>query len=116
MCEIAHLDRLQGEYETAESALTETMDLVVQMESKRYAIAGLQEAFQLASARARHECAARLLGKLETLRQEIGAPLTPRRRTEFDRAIASSREALGEDAFTTLREEGRLASLDRLYP
>jgi hypothetical protein len=57
-----------------------------------------------------------LLGKLETLRQEIGSPLTPRRRTEFERAIAASREALGEDAFATLREEGRLASLDRLYP
>ncbi|PYL52270.1 MAG: hypothetical protein DMF33_07960 [Verrucomicrobia bacterium] len=116
LCEIAHLDRLQGEYETAESALTETMDLVVQMESKRYAIAGLQEAFQLASARGQHERAARLLGKLEALRQEIGAPLTPRRRTEFDRAVASSREALGEDTLAILREEGCLASLERLYP
>jgi ATP/maltotriose-dependent transcriptional regulator MalT len=110
------LDRLQGEYETAESALTEAMALVSQMESKSYAIAGLQEASQLASARGQHERAARLLGKLEGLRQEIGAPLAPRCRAEFDRAIASSREALGEDAFTTLREEGRLASLDRLYP
>jgi len=36
-------------------------------------------------------------------------------RGEFDRAIASCREALGEDAFATLREEGRLASLDRLH-
>jgi predicted ATPase/class 3 adenylate cyclase len=116
LCELAHLDRLQGEYQTAESALAETMDLVSQMESKRYAIAGLQEALQLASAQDRHECAARLLGKLEALRQEIGAPLAPRCRTEFDRAIASSREALREDAFATLREEGRLASLDRLYP
>ena len=116
LCEIARLDRLQGEYQTAESALTETIDLVGQMDSKRYAIAGLQEAFQLASARGQHELAARLLGKLEALRQEIGAPLPPRCRTEFDRAVASSREALAEDAFTTLREEGRLASLDRLYP
>jgi tetratricopeptide (TPR) repeat protein len=116
LCEVVHLDRLQGEYETAESALAETMDLVSQMDSKRYAIAGLQEAFQLASGRGQHERAARFLGKLEALRQEIGAPLPPRCRTELDRAVASSREALGEDAFASLREEGRLASVDRLYP
>src|SRR5207245_968918 len=60
--------------------------------------------------------AGRLLGKLAALRQEIGAPLTPRRRTEFDRAVASSREALGEDTLAILREEGCLASLERLYP
>ena len=115
LCELAHLDRLQGEYQTAESALAETMELVRQMESKRYALVGLQEAFQLASAQDRHECAARLQGKLEALREEIGAPLAPHCRSEYERATASSREALGEDAFAILREEGRLASLDRLH-
>ena len=115
LCELAHLDRLQGEYQTAESALAETMELVGQMESKRYAIVGLQEAFQLASAQDRHECAARLLGKLEALREEIGAPLGPRYRTEYERATARNREALGKDAFASLLEEGRLASLDQLH-
>ena len=90
------------------------MELVRQMESKRYAIVGLQEAVQLASAQDRHERAARLLGKLEALREEIGAPLAARCCTEYERATASSREGLGEDAFASLREEGRLASLDRL--
>jgi predicted ATPase/class 3 adenylate cyclase len=115
LCELAHLDRLQGEYQTAESALAETMELVRQMESKRYAIVGLQEAFQLASAQNQHECASRLLGKLEALREEIGAPLAPRYRTEYERATARNREALGEDASVILREEGRLASLDQLH-
>jgi hypothetical protein len=91
------------------------MELVRQMESNRYAIVGLQEAFQLASAQDQHECAARLQGKLEASREEIGAPLAPRCRIEYERATASSRQAVGEDAFASLREEGRLASLDRLY-
>src|SRR4029077_12144865 len=115
LCELAHLDRLQGEYQTAESALSATMELVRQMESKRYAIIGLQEALQLASAQNRHECAAMLLGKLEALREEIGAPVAPRYGTEYERATARNREALGEDAFAILREKGRLASLDQLH-
>jgi len=115
LCELAHLDRLQGEYQTVESAVAETMELVRQMESKRYAIVGLQEAFQLASAQDRHEHAARLLGKLEVSREEIGASVAPRCRSEYERATARSREALGEDAFANLREEGRLTSLDRLH-
>ena len=91
------------------------MVLVRQMESKRYAIVGLQEAFQLANAQDRHECAARVQGKLEALREEIGVPLAPRCRSEYERATVSSREGLGKDAFATLQEEGRMTSLDRLY-
>lgn len=55
------------------------------------------------------------MGKLEALREEIGAPLRLVTRTGYERATARSRQALEEDAFATLREEGRLASLERLY-
>jgi hypothetical protein len=55
------------------------------------------------------------LGKLEALREEIGMPLTPRSRGGWERAIEISRTALGEKSFSKVREEGRLASLDRVH-
>ena len=88
------------------------MELVRQMESRRYAIVGLQEAFQLASAQDRHEHATKLLGKLEASRDEIGMPMTPRSRGDWERAIETNRAALGEKSFSKLREEGRLAPLN----
>lgn len=42
-------------------------------------------------------------------------PLTPRSRGGWERAIEISRTALGEKSFSKVREEGRLASLDRVH-
>jgi predicted ATPase/class 3 adenylate cyclase len=114
LCELAHLDRLQDRCDAAESSLAEAMELIRQMDSRRYLVAVLQESVFLATAQARHERAVERLGKAEALREEIGMPLTPRSRDNWERAIEINSTALGEKSFSKLREEGRLASIDRL--
>jgi tetratricopeptide (TPR) repeat protein len=56
--------------------------------------------------------AARLFGAAEVLREAIGAPLYAHDRAIRDRALASVRAALGEEAFATARMEGRAMPLE----
>jgi DNA-binding CsgD family transcriptional regulator/tetratricopeptide (TPR) repeat protein len=56
------------------------------------------------------ERAARLCGAAEALREAIGAPV-PRHRGQYERAIAISRESLGESVFAATWAAGRELSL-----
>jgi len=60
--------------------------------------------------------AARLAGTAEAVREEIGAPLTPRARADLEGALAPVRAALGADGFAAARAEGRAANRLRLLP
>ncbi|MCC8249218.1 BTAD domain-containing putative transcriptional regulator [Saccharothrix luteola] len=54
-----------------------------------------------------HDRAARLLGAAATLRERAGAPLPPGERGDVTRITATTRSALGDDAFTTAVAQGR---------
>ncbi len=53
------------------------------------------------------EEAARLLGAFSALREEIGAPVTPAEREEYERTVAVARETLGDERFARAWETGR---------
>lgn len=59
--------------------------------------------------------AARLWGAAERLREEIGAPLTPSRRPDVEKAIAAARASLGADdtTFDAAWREGRAMTLEQ---
>jgi len=60
--------------------------------------------------------AARLWGMAEALREAIGAPLHPVERSDYDPAVAAVRDQLGEGAFITTWQEGRLLPADQALP
>ncbi len=58
--------------------------------------------------------AARILGRAERLREEIGAPLKPSERPRYDRQVAAARVALRDDAaFDRAWQEGRALALEQ---
>jgi hypothetical protein len=59
------------------------------------------------------ERAARLFGAAEALREALGAPLPPVERAHYDRSVAATRAALGEEAFAAAWAEGRALSLEQ---
>jgi hypothetical protein len=59
------------------------------------------------------ERAARLWGAAERLRQAIGCRPPPAARATYERAIATARTALGEEAFATAWEAGRALMLEQ---
>lgn len=56
---------------------------------------------------------AQLLGAAESLRQKIGAPLTPVDRVDYERDVEAARRALGEEAFAAAWAEGRAMELEQ---
>jgi hypothetical protein len=60
--------------------------------------------------------AARLWGMAEALREALHAPLHPLERADYDPAVAAVRAQLGEGAFISTWQEGRLQSADQALP
>jgi hypothetical protein len=73
------------------------------------------EAFAaVALALAGPEPAARIWGRAERLRDEIGAPMAPLASPWYDRQVAAARAALGDDvAFELAWREGRAMNLEQ---
>jgi tetratricopeptide (TPR) repeat protein len=59
------------------------------------------------SARGQLECAARIFGSAEMLRETIGRPMSPGERAEHDRWVAATRAGLGDAAFRSAWQEGK---------
>ncbi len=59
------------------------------------------------------ERAARLWGAAERLRQAIGVRPPPATRATYERAVATARTALGEEAFATAWEAGRALTVEQ---
>lgn len=60
--------------------------------------------------------AARLWGTAEALREALGAPLHPVERADYGSAVAAVRDQLGEGAFISTWQEGRLLPADQVLP
>ena len=112
--ELGRLARLQRDYEIAYSLLKEGFELAKQMDSKRAAAPVLQQLAYLANAQSQHDRAARLLGKVDALREEMGSRVPPCDFAEHENAIKQASAALGKELFAKLWAEGRSASLDQI--
>lgn len=114
LCELARLARLEGDHHCAHLFLSESLELARQMESKNWTVSVFQQLAYLAGAQQMYDCSAKLLGKVERLREEMRTPVAPRDRVEYDTAIKDARAVLGEEVFTTLWKEGRDANSDQV--
>jgi predicted ATPase/DNA-binding SARP family transcriptional activator/Tfp pilus assembly protein PilF len=57
--------------------------------------------------------AARLWGATQALREQIGAPLPPSAREEYDRDVAAARVVLGDEAFSAAWTEGQQMTIEQ---
>jgi predicted ATPase len=70
------------------------------------------EGVAVAVAARRPECAARLLGFAEVLREEVGSPRHPFGQAVYEHALVELREALGDDGLQREWEAGKALSLE----
>jgi hypothetical protein len=72
----------------------------------------LERVARLAEAESVPERAARLLGAAQALREQLGAPMPPVERPDYERFVTAIRTALGEGAFNHAWSEGKRVPLD----
>jgi predicted ATPase/DNA-binding SARP family transcriptional activator/TolA-binding protein len=97
---------MEGALEQADGWLRECLAMHRKLLSPVYAFTLLTCIAALRAAQGRHPEAARLLGTAEHLRENLGIVLPPPFRGTSQQAIATVREALGEERFVTLWQEG----------
>jgi hypothetical protein len=105
--------RRQGDHAAARSLDAESLTIHEEL-GNRLGIAAALEAIAALNAREnKMEPAARLWGAAERLREEIGSPLPPAEREEYDCAVSAARQARGDEAFLAAWEQGRALTLEQ---
>ena len=102
----ARIARIQGDYSSAQSRLTEGMRLFKEAGDLRgigYSLAGLA---LLASAQGDLSRAATLFGATASIQDEVGSFLEVPLRIEYDEHLAAVQIELGEEAFSDAQIEG----------
>jgi non-specific serine/threonine protein kinase len=108
---VAHDKR---DYPNAQTLLKEALAIQRELGDRRSISESLEGFAAVAFALTGPESAARIWGRAERLREEIGAPIAPAQRPWYDRQVAAARAVLGDDAaFDLAWQEGREMKSDQ---
>ena len=92
----------------------ESLRLQVALGSQAYVPACLEVVGMLLVAQGRAREAVECWGTAERLREEMGAPLYPAERADYEQALATARTELGEEAFAAGRVKGRSTPVEQV--
>jgi hypothetical protein len=112
---LGSIDKDQGDYATARLRYTESLRLSHEIGSKSQIVLTVEALASLAAEQEREENTARLWGAASALRETLGSPLPPKERAAWERAVATVRKAMGEEAFTAAWEEGQAMTLEQVF-
>jgi tetratricopeptide (TPR) repeat protein len=115
---LGYVEELRGDLDAAEACHQEGLRLAQGLPDEvpvALALAGLA---CVAAARRQPRRAAVLLGAAESVRERAGVPLLPHERADVERAAGPAAGALGAQAFTELKDQGRRMSVQEAagYP
>jgi predicted ATPase/transcriptional regulator with XRE-family HTH domain/Tfp pilus assembly protein PilF len=106
--------RKTGNYDQASEFFTEALMSLRDLGNKDLILGSLGGLATIASAQGLPRRAARLFGAEEVLREELGSPLPPVDRQEYERYVENARGMMAEATFKKLWMEGRETPLDRI--
>jgi excisionase family DNA binding protein len=109
---LAKLARDRGDDRSAVTAHHEALQLWSDVGDRWPIVQALAGLSAIASAHGQSSSAAVLLGAIDALKHEVGAPIFPSARVNYDRAASAALADLGEERFVALRADGRRRRLD----
>ena len=116
ICDMLHTQGLAecalGRLNAAESHFTESLRISWDLGDRAKMANGLDGFADLAMAKESPGRAAQLWGAAERLREEIGVPIPPFNRVNYENALSATRAALGDDSFERAWREGREMTLE----
>ncbi len=104
---LGRIARIQGEFDSAQSRLVESLKLFQEAGDRRGIGYVLAAFVTLSAAQGNLRGAAQLGGVVASLQDVLGSFLEAPLQIEYDRQLAELKEALGEDAFNAALAEGR---------
>jgi hypothetical protein len=101
-----------GNLDLAEASLAESLTIVGDLKEPVITVWALERCAELAIPKRAPKRAATIWGAAARLRDEIGIPIPFNEEADYKRAVATTRVALGEDAFDKAWSEGSAMELD----
>ena len=103
----------EGDYPSARALYEESLAIRLELGGRLGIAASLEALASVDGSLAIPDRAVRLLGAAERHREEIGAPLPPNERVQYEEQVAAARVALGDDAaFDAAWQEGRAMTVE----
>jgi predicted ATPase/class 3 adenylate cyclase len=103
----------RGELAAAGACYQESLAIAREIDAKNFIASALEGAGAVVAAQGEPGWAARLWGAAQSLRVAIGTPLPPVYRADHERALATARSHLGEEAFATALAAGGTMALEQ---
>jgi len=110
---LGNVTRDQGDYLVSRAQYEESLSILSELGDRWLLAHVLEDMGGLAALRGQPECALHLVGAAATLRETIGAPISPTYQDKLDRMLAPARQALGEAEATLAEAEGRAMQLEQ---
>lgn len=110
---LGNLAREQGEYESAASFYFESMEIIKGLEDMWATSYLLEDLGCLSALQGQPERALQLVGAAATLRETIGAPLSPAEKQKLEGALELARSAISDDQQAIAYEQGQRMSIDQ---
>ena len=107
MAALASVDLALGDLTTAEALCREGLEQSARMGQRKAVAECLEASGAVCVAREQTGRAARLFAAAEALRDEMGVPIPPYERADYDHNLAAIRKALGKRAFARAWADGR---------
>ena len=103
----------QGHYDRALAIHTQCLTLAHEMDDRRIIALSLEKLAGVAAGTGRAECAARLLGTAEALREAIQVPIESIDRPDYERFVAMARAGLDDESFATAWAKGCAMTMEQ---
>ena len=113
---LGKVEAARGDLTFARTLYEESLTMARELGQRELLATGLEGLALAIAAQGDPAQAARLWGMAEALREALGAPLHPVEQADYDPAVAAVREQLGEGAFISNWQEGRLLPADQALP
>jgi predicted ATPase/class 3 adenylate cyclase len=111
---LGRVEAARGDYAFARTLYEESLAMAQEIGDQELIASGLEGLASVGAVQGELARAARLWGTAEAMREAIGAPLPPIERSDYEQAVATVRDHLGEEAFASAWAEGRAMTAEQV--
>ena len=110
---LGKVEAARGDHPFARTLYEESLAMAQEIGDKELIASGLDGLASVVAVEGELAWATRLWGTAEALREAIGAPLQPIERDDYQQAVATARDHLGEETFASAWTEGRAMTAEQ---
>jgi len=111
---LGKVEAARGDHAFARTLYEESLAMAQAIGDKELIASGLEGLASVVAVQGEQVWATRLWGTAEALREAIGAPLQPIERADYEQAVSTARDHLGEETFASAWAEGRALTAEQV--